>query len=165
VGCDLRPENVPKGITFYRVDNSALSFFITVSDGLYLYRAKDSQLLSFHGNFEAENQAPIKSVHDDYQTKDFFSGYMMGRDDRIGDVPSQNLLELHKKYVSKVDFLLVRREESQELVQGGRFLRQLFPLFFVFNSGQISYKRWYIDNSSLTDLARRLIPAADHPRH
>jgi hypothetical protein len=154
VDCDRRPPNVPVGVLCFLVNRSAvLHFAADARPGLYLYRPKDRQLLVYIGDFEAEKQTPIKSITDNFETKEYFCGYLLDWYELDSELFVQNLIDLSSEFSQQFDFLLVQRDDGSELLQRGRFFRQRPPFFFVMRSGTVGAKRWYLERDAARDLS------------
>jgi hypothetical protein len=155
VECVKRPSEIPEGVPCFLVKRSALAFFApNVEEGIYLYRPKDRQLVKYKGDFEEERKTVIKSIADDFETKEFVCGYLLDFYEYESELFVQNLIDLSVNFSGEFDFLLVHRDDSAELLQRGRFFRQRPPFFFVMKSGRRGAKRWYLERENARDLSR-----------
>jgi thiol-disulfide isomerase/thioredoxin len=129
----------------YLVSKDVFEIFnLNLSDNIYLFRGKDRQLLPYKGDFVKESQTPIKRVPDNYKTKEYFCGYILGHDVNQSDIEIRNLISLSRVYGNVLDVVVFTVEEAKELIVTGRLSLFSAPFLFVFRSGAIEAGRWVL---------------------
>jgi thiol-disulfide isomerase/thioredoxin len=120
-----------------------------LENGVYIWRRTDRLLLPYRGNFAKESKTLLKTLNDNYQTKPFFAGYKLGKDDEASALEIEIMNEKAALFADDFTFVVIPTEEK--FLKSTDLHRLAPPLFFCFQSENISVGRWFLHGDEAHD--------------
>lgn len=151
------PKNLRKKDTFYLINSSLFDYFqLNVSDGIYVYRYIDRQLLPADENYTSLLDTNLTDLYllNNFQRK-FFAGYKNSFDKTEENILELGIMsELANRFTKNFYIGPVIGDLGEAYVSYSRLSNLPAPFFFVTNANYIDdNKRWVIiDSEHVHDL-------------
>lgn len=150
IGVDKRPSNVPLSEKFFYTTSDVFEFFnVSVTEGVYVYRPADRELVDANGKKWEDlcNAEIAMNSKLNFTNKKYFAGFAIDRADDDACIKEMEIMKnLRKKHGNVMEFAPLYGKVADTYEEYGQLENLEKPFFFVFETDSLEGGRWLIYN-------------------